>query len=276
MPRATPVVEPQGESKVLHEVAAHDEQQLQERLKASPDLLPIEDFRACGSGSLSSATRREAAGGLGREDVGGRSAARPIERRRMFPLGRPRRGDVPRTPSSRRSVRAARYRSWGRPQFLDRGMVCGDRIPAHHPPSWPTLGQLFAAAVPRRAARAGRVRRTRGLAPRGCRAGTGSPLRRRPRTGPSRWHVASEYSTSTMEAATQAALTDREYQTRRGIWLPPRAPLRLGTASPAAPRPGPCSRPRTGRCRGQAAHTAALGGRVKDAARSFGPAFGRP
>jgi hypothetical protein len=50
MPRATPVVEPQGESKVLHEVAAHDEQQLQERLKASPDLLPIEDFRACGSG----------------------------------------------------------------------------------------------------------------------------------------------------------------------------------------------------------------------------------
>jgi hypothetical protein len=70
--------------------------------------------------------------------------------------------------------------------------------------------------------------------------------------------------------------TDREYQTRRGIWLPPRAPLRLGTASPAAPRPGPCSRPRTGRCRGQAAHTAALGGRVKDAARSFGPAFGRP
>ena len=69
MPRATPVVEPQGESKVLHEVAAHDEQQLQERLKASPDLLPIEDFRALGSGSLSSATRREAAGGLGREDV---------------------------------------------------------------------------------------------------------------------------------------------------------------------------------------------------------------
>jgi hypothetical protein len=137
---------------------------------------------------------------------GGRSAARPIERRRMFPLGRPRRGDVPRTPSSRRSVRAARYRSWGRPQFLDRGLVCGDRIPAHHPPSWPTLGQLFAAAVPRRAARAGRVRRTRGLAPRGCRAGTGSPLRRHPRTGPSRWHVASEYSTSTMEAATQAAL----------------------------------------------------------------------
>jgi hypothetical protein len=50
MPRATPVVEPQGESKVLHEVAAHDEQQLQERLKASPHLLPIEDFRACGSG----------------------------------------------------------------------------------------------------------------------------------------------------------------------------------------------------------------------------------
>lgn len=35
MPRAILVVEPQGESKVLHEVAAHDEQQLQERLKAN-------------------------------------------------------------------------------------------------------------------------------------------------------------------------------------------------------------------------------------------------
>jgi hypothetical protein len=44
MPRAILVVEPQGESKVLREVAAHDEQQLQERLKANPDLLPIEDL----------------------------------------------------------------------------------------------------------------------------------------------------------------------------------------------------------------------------------------
>jgi hypothetical protein len=44
MPRAILVVERQGESKVLREVAAHDEQQLQERLKANPDLLPIEDL----------------------------------------------------------------------------------------------------------------------------------------------------------------------------------------------------------------------------------------
>jgi len=32
-----------------------------------------------------------------------------------------------------------------------------------------------------------------------------------------------------------------------------------GTASPSAPRPGPCTRPRTGRCRGQPADPAALG-----------------
>jgi hypothetical protein len=31
----------------------------------------------------------------------------------------------------------------------------------------------------------------------------------------------------------------------------------VGTASPAAPRPGPCTRPRTGRCRGQPADPAA-------------------
>ncbi len=48
MPRAILVVEPQGESTVLREVAAHDEQQLQERLKANPDLLPIEDFELAG------------------------------------------------------------------------------------------------------------------------------------------------------------------------------------------------------------------------------------
>jgi hypothetical protein len=48
MPRAILVVEPQGESKVLREVAAHDEEQLQERLKANPDLLPIEDFELAG------------------------------------------------------------------------------------------------------------------------------------------------------------------------------------------------------------------------------------
>src|SRR6266496_2540084 len=33
-----------------------------------------------------------------------------------------------------------------------------------------------------------------------------------------------------------------------------------GTASPSAPRPGPCTRPRTGRCRGQPADPAALDG----------------
>ena len=43
MPRAILVVEPQGGATVLREVAAHDEQQLQERLKANPDLLPLED-----------------------------------------------------------------------------------------------------------------------------------------------------------------------------------------------------------------------------------------
>jgi hypothetical protein len=48
MPRAILIVEPEGESKVLREVAAHDEQQLQERLKANPDLLPIEDFELAG------------------------------------------------------------------------------------------------------------------------------------------------------------------------------------------------------------------------------------
>src|SRR6266542_3538140 len=40
-----------------------------------------------------------------------------------------------------------------------------------------------------------------------------------------------------------------------------------------APQPGPCTRPRTGRCRGQPADTAPLAGRVKGAARSFGPAL---
>ena len=39
--------------------------------------------------------------------------------------------------------------------------------------------------------------------------------------------------------------------------------LGSGTASPSAPRLGPCTRPRTGRCRGRPADPAALGGRVK-------------
>jgi hypothetical protein len=42
-----------------------------------------------------------------------------------------------------------------------------------------------------------------------------------------------------------------------GAWVSPsarpRQPQRRGTASPAAPRPGPCTRPRTGRCRGRPA-----------------------
>ncbi len=47
----------------------------------------------------------------------------------------------------------------------------------------------------------------------------------------------------------------------------------MGTASPAAPRPGPCTRPRTGRSRGHPAGSRAARGRVKGAARSFGPAL---
>ncbi len=46
-----------------------------------------------------------------------------------------------------------------------------------------------------------------------------------------------------------------------------------GTASPAAPRPGPCTRPRTGRSRGQAADPTPLAVRVKGVSRSFGPAL---
>jgi hypothetical protein len=49
-----------------------------------------------------------------------------------------------------------------------------------------------------------------------------------------------------------------------------------GTASPAAPRPGPCTRPRTGRCRGRPATSHGPVGRLKGASRSCGPACGRP
>jgi hypothetical protein len=57
---------------------------------------------------------------------------------------------------------------------------------------------------------------------------------------------------------------------------PPGQLRMLGTASPAAPRPGPCPRPRTGRCHGRPATSLGAGGRLKGASRSFGPACGRP
>src|SRR5205807_6947630 len=44
VPRKMVIVRPGQPSTVLEEVAAHDEAQLQERLKQDPDLLPIEEF----------------------------------------------------------------------------------------------------------------------------------------------------------------------------------------------------------------------------------------
>jgi hypothetical protein len=44
MPRRMVLVTPDGMSPVLDEVAAHDEAQLQQRLTANPDVIPIEEF----------------------------------------------------------------------------------------------------------------------------------------------------------------------------------------------------------------------------------------
>ncbi len=78
----------------------------------------------------------------------------------------------------------------------------------------------------------------------------------------------------------QAAATQAKTKTRSADAVrcpaPPGQLTRRGTASPSAPRPGPCTRPRTGRCRGQAADPTPLAVRVKGAARSSGPAFGCP
>ncbi len=52
-------------------------------------------------------------------------------------------------------------------------------------------------------------------------------------------------------------VVDLRRSTLSGLW--PHSTT-TGTASPSAPRPGPCTRPRTGRCRGQPAAPAAPGG----------------